>query len=226
MNTSEGNLSPRMLARPETEPVYGVELLWLPLGVRGHLVRVGGKIYEAVAALLDRREVREIYHSVLNVSVPDGRFVIEMGPVAGTDGAGRGVVTEGPVGSKLAARLRIFRYEVRCWRNGITAYDFAVDSPRQLTDDLDQAERVLRFVRHVPALTWGRDQLKAGEMWSCNSLTSWLLTRSGLNDDRTRPPAGGRAPGWTAGAVIARRQLRRHSSARREAGRSMGSLRV
>jgi hypothetical protein len=77
-------------------------------------VRVGGKFYETAAALLDRREVREIYHSVLNVSVPEGRFVIEMGPVADANGVGRGVVAEGPVGSRLVSRFRIFRDEVRC----------------------------------------------------------------------------------------------------------------
>jgi hypothetical protein len=226
MSTADEPLSRWELVRPENEPVYGVELLWLPLGVRGHLVRVGGTIYETLAALLDRREICDIYHSVLNVSVPDGRYVIEMGPVADTNGTGRGVVTEGPVGSRLVARFRIFRYEVRCWRDGITAYDFAVDSPRQVTADPDQAERVLQFVRHVPALTWGRDQLRTGEMWSCNSLTSWLLTRSGLDEDRIQPPAGGRAPGWTAGAVIARRELQGQANASRKAGHSVGSLRA
>ncbi|MDQ3889128.1 MAG: hypothetical protein M3312_01065 [Actinomycetota bacterium] len=192
--------------------MYGVELLWLPLGARGRFVRVGGKVYETLAALLDRRQIRDIYHSVLTVCVLEGRFVIEMGPVADKNGAGRGVLIEGPVGSRLVGRFRIFRDEVRCWREGITAYDLAVDSPRQVTDDPDQAERVLQLVRHVPALTWGRDQLRTGEMWSCNSLTSWLLTRSGLDEERIRPPAGGRAPGWTAGAVIARRQPQREGA--------------
>jgi hypothetical protein len=225
MTSLGGQLSRRELAHPEEEPVYGIELLWLPLGVRGHFIRVGGKIYETAAALIDRREIRDIYHSVLNVRVPDGRFVIEMGPVADINGDGRGVVAEGPVGSRHVARFRLFRYEVRCWRDGITAYDFAVDSPRLLTDDCDRAEKVLQFVRGVPALTWGRDQLRTGEMWACNSLTSWLLTRSGLDEDRIRPPDGGRAPGWTAGAVIARRQLQREANVRREAGHSVLSPR-
>jgi hypothetical protein len=213
------------VARPRRALRYGVELLWLPLGARGHSVRVGGKVYETVAALLGRRQMRDIYHSVLNVRVPEGRFVIEMGPVADVNGARRGVVVEGPVASVLAGRFRIFRYEVRCWRDGITAYDYAVDSPRRITDDPRQAERLLELVRDVPALTWGRDQLRTGEMWSCNSLTSWLLTRSGLCEDSIRPPDGGRAPGWTAGAVIARRQLRRQASRGREADRPSGLTR-
>ena len=49
----------------------------------------------------------------------DHRFVIEMAPVRDTDGMQRGVVAEGPVGALWAARLRIFRYEIRCWRGGV-----------------------------------------------------------------------------------------------------------
>jgi hypothetical protein len=34
---------------------------------------------------------------------------------------------------------------------------------------------------------------------------SWLTARSGLAVDAVQPPAGGRAPGWRAGVVVARR---------------------
>ena len=184
---------------------FGVDLYWLPLGARGHFLRIGGRLFEAVAARLDRREARDIYHSVLEVRVPEGRFVIEMGPVADASGACRGVVAEGPVGTRWASRSRIFRYEVRCWRSGITAYDYAVESPRRLSDDDAPARRILELVRFVPAPVWGRDELRTGEMWCCNSLTSWLLSASGLSVESIQPPAGGRAPGWIAGAVAARR---------------------
>ena len=43
-------------------------------------------------------------------------------------------------------------------------------------------------------------------MWTSNSLTSWLIARSGLDVDAVRPPAGGRAPGWRAGIVVAGRR--------------------
>jgi hypothetical protein len=43
-------------------------------------------------------------------------------------------------------------------------------------------------------------------MWNSNSLISWLVVRAGLDDGTVRPPAGGRAPGWRAGVVVARRQ--------------------
>jgi hypothetical protein len=141
----------------------------------------------------------------LEVHAPEGRFVIEMGPVADTNGGGRGVVAEGSVGTRWAGRLRVLRYEVRCWRGGITAYSYAVESPRRLTDDASLARRVLDLVPFVPTPVWGRDQLGAGEMWCCNSLTSWLLSSSGLSAESIQPPAGGRAPGWKAGAVAAHR---------------------
>jgi hypothetical protein len=34
---------------------------------------------------------------------------------------------------------------------------------------------------------------------------SWLLSRSGLDTERIRPPRGGRAPGWDAGLAVAAR---------------------
>jgi hypothetical protein len=189
----------------------GVDLYWLPLGARGHFLRIGGKLFEALAARLESRQARDIYHSVLEVHVPEGRFVIEMGPVADTNGAGRGVVAQGSVGTRWAGRLRILRYEVRCWRGGITAYDYAVDSPRRLTDDESLAQLLLDLVPSVPTPVWGRDELHVGEMWCCNSLTSWLLSSSGLSAESTRPPPGGRAPGWRAGAVAAHREAPRPS---------------
>jgi hypothetical protein len=43
-------------------------------------------------------------------------------------------------------------------------------------------------------------------MWNSNSIIAWLLERSGLDINRITPPSGGRAPGWNAGIVVARRQ--------------------
>ena len=58
----------------------------------------------------------------------------------------------------------------------------------------------------VPTPVWGRDDLHAGEMWNSNSLISWLILRSGLDVESIHTPLNGRAPGWSAGIVIARRQ--------------------
>jgi hypothetical protein len=184
-----------------------VDLYWLPLGAGGHSVRLNGRVFEAVAAQLDRREPCDLYHSALVVRVPEGRFVIEQAPVRDGNGAERGVVAEGAVGSRWAGRFRIFRYEVRRWRNGmIPDIAEAVESPHRLTGDPLLARRLLDLVPELPRLVWGRDESEAGEMWNCNSVISWLIARSGLDAGSIHVPAGGRAPGWRAGLVVAGRQ--------------------
>jgi hypothetical protein len=184
-----------------------VDLYWLPLGAGGHSVRLNGRVYEAVAARLGRRSPCDLYHSALVVRVPEGRFVIEQAPVRDSNGRERGVVVEGSVGSRWAGRFRIFRYEVRRWRDGlIPDIGEAVESPHHLTGDPLVAQYLLDLVPAVPKLVWGRDESQAGEMWNSNSLTSWLIARSGLHVESVHPPAGGRAPGWRAGLVVAHRQ--------------------
>jgi len=193
----------------------GVDLYWLPLGAGGHSVRLNGRVFEAVAARLARRPPCDLYHSGLVVRVPDGRFVIEQAPVRDKNGLERGVIAEGAVGSRWAGRFRIFRYEVRCWRDGVIPdIGEAVESPQRLTDDPSLAQHFLDLVPTVPSLVWGRDESRTGEMWNSNSLTSWLIARSGLHVESVHPPAGGRAPGWQAGLVVARRQQPMASGAR------------
>lgn len=184
-----------------------IDLYWLPLGAGGHSVRLNGRVYEAIAAAAARRPRRDLYHSALMVLGPGGRYAIEMTPVRAGDGADRGVVAGGAVGSRAAGRFRLFRYEIRRWRGGaIPDLAEAVDSPRRLSTDGAVAERLLALVPDVPTPVWGRDELRAGEMWNSNSLVSWLLMRSGLDVDAIRPPPGGRAPGWDAGLAVARRK--------------------
>jgi hypothetical protein len=183
-----------------------IDLYWLPLGPGGHFVRLNGRAYEAMAALRERRPRSGLYHSALEVSVPEGWFVVEQAP-AWRQSGDRGVVAVGAVGSRAAGRLRLFRYEVRRWRGGVIPDAAeAVESPRRLSDDRDTARRVLELVPQVPSLVWGRDELGAGEMWNSNSLISWLVARSGLDVEAIALPRGGRAPGWHAGIVLARRQ--------------------
>jgi hypothetical protein len=191
-----------------TTPCIGVDLYWLPLGAGGRSVRLNGRLYEAVTARVQRRPTSDLYHSALVVCVPEGRFVVEQAPVRDDNGSARGVVVEGAVGSRWAAHFRIFRYEARRWRDGVIPdIGEAVDSPQQLTADLGLARRLLDLVPAVPALVWGRDESQAGEMWNSNSLISWLITCSGLDAESVQMPAGGRAPGWHAGLVVARRHL-------------------
>jgi hypothetical protein len=185
--------------------VAGIDLYWLPLGAGGRSVRLNGRVFEAVSARVDGRERCELYHSALEVDLPEGRFVVEQAP-AWSDGGERGVVAEGPVGARAAGRLRLFRYEIRCWRDGaIPDVAEAVASPRRLSDDAACARRLLELVPQAPTPVWGRDELGAGEMWNSNSLVSWLIGRAGLEAESIPLPPRGRAPGWQAGIVVARR---------------------
>jgi hypothetical protein len=184
-----------------------VTLYWLPLGAGGHCIRRNGRIFEALAAGREHRAARDLYHSALQVRLGADRFIVEMTPVMGSKVADRGVVCEGPVGSRLLRGSALFRYEVRRWRGGaIPDVREAVASPRIVSDDAISAREVLRLVPLVPALTWGRDESHTGEMWNSNSLTAWLLARSSHPMDNIGPPPRGRAPGWHAGLVIAARQ--------------------
>ena len=38
-----------------------LDLYWLPLGAGGHFVRLSGRLYEALAARLERRTPRDLY---------------------------------------------------------------------------------------------------------------------------------------------------------------------
>ena len=189
----------------ESSPA-SVDLLWIPLGAGGvGFVRMNGRIYEAIKARSERRSPLHLYHTALEVHVPDGRFTIENAwPSPNHDTASRGVVAEGPVYNRRIARLRTFRYEVRRWENGVIAdAGEAVGGPQRLSTDPGTARRLIDVVPSVPVMLWGRDELGTGEMWNSNSVISWLLARAELAPQRLRPPAGGRAPGWNAGIAAA-----------------------
>ncbi|HEX2404387.1 MAG TPA: hypothetical protein VHM29_06760 [Acidimicrobiia bacterium] len=185
-----------------------VDLYWIPLGAGAHVVRLSGKVYEALTAFIGRRPRRALYHTALEVGVLDGRYVIESAPIRDIEGPERGVVAEGPVGTRWAGRFRLFRYEIRRWREGsIPDAIEAVGGPVRVTKDLARAQRVLDLVPSVPTPVWGRDELHTGDMWNSNSLISWLLVRAGVDTQDLHPPPGGRAPGWDAGLVVGRREM-------------------
>ena len=185
----------------------GIDLYWLPLGAGGHSVRWNGIVYEALAALHERQRSQDLYHSALEVRHGGRRYVIEMAPVWNENSPDRGVVREGSVAARWLGRFRAFRYEVRCWADGrIPDVLQAVGSPQRLSDDPAAVVQLLQRTREVPALTWGRDELGAGEMWNSNSLVEWLFASSGHDMSAITPPAHGRAPGWAAGMQLARRE--------------------
>jgi hypothetical protein len=184
-----------------------VDLHWLPLGAGGRFVRLNGRLYERLVARREHRPAQDLYHCALTLHVHGTTYAVEMGPVWNVSAPDRGVVAEGPVGARWLGRLRAFTYEVRCWPGGsIPDIAEAVDSPVRVSADPGQAEDVLRAVRAVPPLIWGRDELRTGDMWNSNSLVAWALASTGHDVDAVHPPTGGRAPGWQAGLVLAERQ--------------------
>jgi hypothetical protein len=192
-------MTPTLLGRQDGA---WVDLYWLPLGAgdASHCVRWNGRVFEALAARHERREVRDLYHSALEVHLGPDRFVIEMAPAWGNKQDDRGAVSNGSVGLPWLGHSRFFRYEVRRWRNGsIPDVSEAVTSPLRLSSDSVRAQRVLDLVPAFPTLTWGRDELHTGDMWNSNSLTAWLLARGGHETELVEPPLFGRAPGWAAG---------------------------
>ena len=189
-----------------------VDLYWIPLGRggKGGCVRTSGRLYEVLEAAWDGRAPMQLYHSALIVRLDAVAFTIEMTPVWANADPHRHVVAEGPVGLVPLGRSRLFRYEVRCWRGGtIPDLQWAVESPRPVSSDAGRATRVLELVESFPLATWGRDEQRTGDMWTSNSLTAWLLASSAHDMDApsAQPPAHGRAPGWSAGLVVATRPV-------------------
>ncbi|WP_216853631.1 hypothetical protein [Phytoactinopolyspora halotolerans] len=183
-----------------------VQLYWLPLGAGGRSVRVNGKVFEALAAWREHRPARDLYHAALEVRVHDERYVIEVAPAWGNGTGERGVALTGPVGCAWLGQSVLFRYEVRCWRDGaIPDVAYAVGGAHVLSEDVRRASELLSLVPRAPRLTWGRDELGTGDMWNSNSVVSWLLVSSGHMVDTLRPPRNGRAPGWSSGLIHAAR---------------------
>ena len=81
-----------MQSRPNDASSATVDLYWIPLGAGGHVVRLNGKVYEAIKAVVERRHRCDLYHTALEISVPAGRFVIESAPIRDDKGSERGVV--------------------------------------------------------------------------------------------------------------------------------------
>jgi hypothetical protein len=137
---------------PRAAGQSSVDLYWLPLGSGGRCVRTSGRLYETLIATRTHRAPMRLYHSALIVRLDGHSFAIEMTPVWAVADPGRGVVAEGPVGMPSWGRSRLFRYEIRCWRGGtIPDLAAAVDSPRRLSSDKDQARRVLELVASFEA---------------------------------------------------------------------------
>lgn len=179
-------------------------LWWIPVGAGGHLVIHTSRWWEFIQARREGRAPQPLYHAALEVFVDGDRYLIEMAPAWGAPGSVRGVVATGPVGLALLGRLRLFRYEVRCWPDGILAdRAWAVGEPRRFELTRAQAVGLLNQTANVPRLVWGRDVYAMGDMWNSNSLIAWLLHTTGIDAQNISPPGLGRAPGWATGIAAA-----------------------
>jgi len=144
-----------------------------------------------------------LLHSALKLGTGEGETItVELTPEF-IGGPAPPVVT-GPVGIGWAGRFRLFRYQLRCLEvEALPDEDWAVAEPILLSREPGAARRILELAPSIPRYTWGRRVAGTGEMWTSDSVISWLLVRAGIDPGPAAPPAGGRAPGWFAGIAIA-----------------------
>lgn len=168
------------------------------------MVTTSARFYESVAAAISHREPKVLFHAALVVQTGSIRKIIECAwPSPDDELSERGVVVVGPVFTRFLERFRTFRYEVRCWEDGIIPdLEFAT-TPLPVGEAADTAERVVAAVDAIPAHRWGRDDLGVGEMWNSNSVISFVLATAGVPVVDLDPPTDGRAPGWTSGIAAA-----------------------
>ncbi|MCZ7577731.1 MAG: hypothetical protein M5U18_12055 [Dehalococcoidia bacterium] len=182
----------------------GVDLYWLPVGAgTSRFQQASLRLWEAVEAARARRARMRLLHSALKLSTGAGAvYTLELTP-AFIGGETEPLAT-GPVGFRGAGRFCLFRYQLRCLPGErLPDEEWAVGLPTRLSDDCEVVRRVLDLGPSVPRHVWGRRVAGTREMWTSDSVISWLLVRAGIDLANIAPPAGGRAPGWYAGLAIA-----------------------
>ena len=102
--------------------VASVWLYWIPVGASQHVVRRSTRVFETLDARRHHRPKRTLYHAALEVQLDAGRWTVEMAPAwGGGPPRSHGVTATGPVGFRRLGASRLFRYEVRVWRDGVRA---------------------------------------------------------------------------------------------------------
>lgn len=179
-------------------PRWQVAVVWALVGEDGHVVRRTSHWWEVLDATREHRPAVPLYHAALQLRVDGELSVVEMTPRWGRTVAGlRDVVATGPVGSRWLGWSRLFRYEVRFIRPSVqTASEGVVLSEASTT-----VTAVVAAVPRVPRLTWGRRVRPTHDLWTSNSVVSWVLADAGLLGE-VGPPVPGRAPGWEAGVAV------------------------
>lgn len=183
-----------------------VDLYWLPVaaGTMSRLRMWSLALWEAIEAARARRPRATLYHAALKVGVHGNTtYTLELTPAFAGDAVTPAM--SGPVGFPGADRFRIFRYEMRCLEAEALPDEAWAVARLRLAADCASARRVLDLAAAVPPYTWGLRTRGTSEMWTSDSAISWLLAAAGIDASAIALPAGGRAPGWSAGLDIARR---------------------
>ncbi|MEO8540744.1 MAG: hypothetical protein ABI577_13475 [bacterium] len=177
-----------------------VDLYWLPVGA-GKLSpprKWSLWLWEALDAATHRRARKRLLHAALKlVDLAGTTFTVELMPdfLPGTVPP----AMTGSVGFSAAGRWRFFRYRLSCEPvERLPDEEWAVQSPSRLGDG-NLANTILALAPTAPPYVWGLRAKGTREMWTSDSAISWLLIRAGVSLDGIGPPAGGRAPGWSAG---------------------------
>ncbi|MCC6382276.1 MAG: hypothetical protein IT304_07190 [Dehalococcoidia bacterium] len=175
-----------------------LDLYWLPVGAGTHVQRASLVLYESIAAAFARRRRSTLCHAGLEMGLGGRTFTLELTPVPAAQDVPAAMT--GAVGSPLAGRLRLFRYQLVCREApALPDAQWAVGEPRRLSADPAAIRRVMDLAHTVPARTWGRRADGTHEMWTSNSAVSWLLLEAGVPLRAAAIPAGVTAPGWQAG---------------------------
>lgn len=175
-----------------------LDLYWLPVGAGTHFQRASLAVYESFAAALARRPRSILCHAALKGNVGERPFTIELTPVPAVQDVRPAMA--GAVGSSLAARLRIFRYQLVCRESdALPDEQWRIGHPQRLSSDATAIQHLLALARTVPAHTWGRRVRGTSEMWTSNSAVSWLLLKAAIPLEGVAIPDGATAPGWQAG---------------------------
>lgn len=184
-----------------------IVLHWIPVGAGGNgVVTLSAWIYERVHAWRERRPATSLLHTALEVYANNSRTVIECAwPSPDSDTRSRGVVVEGPVFTGWLGRFRPFRYEVRCWPEGVIGDRAYATDVSEISDDPATVLQVLDSVTRIPPTTWGRDPGGIGEMWNSNSVIACILASAGIDVTELASTVTGRAPGLLAGVAAANR---------------------
>lgn len=161
------------------------------------------RLWEAIEAARARRPRVKLFHSALKLGLADGgTYTLELTPMF--IGGSEPPILTGPVGLRGADRFRLFRYQLRGLPvTSLPDEEWAVESPVRLSDECDVVDRMLELAPSVPRHIWGRRVPGTREMWTSDSVISWLLFRAGLDLSDVRVPDGGRAPGWNVGLQLA-----------------------